>query len=269
MLSKRFKNDHRAVLFLNKLQKAAKKQVEEKVQNKRYIFTQSPCCVCQNTLFELLSEKDGYGLYCPVVICKACGLIQQNPRMSQKSYDEFYDKEYRKLYSGEGGDRAIEQYFYYQWHIRGKKVYKYIEEKTKLHLQNKKVFEIGCSTGGILQYFQERGNKVFGIDLGQDYVAFGKEKYGLNLQVASLKDADISWKPDIVIYNNVIEHLLNPVEELRALRPVISKDTLKFPTQKASLTATAQIFYGFLRMLTPIILRSVAYRMFLKRPVMI
>ncbi len=56
-----------------------------------YSFEGVSCCICEEKNFELLSKKDRYGLYTPVVICKECGLIQVNPRMTQESYNQFYD----------------------------------------------------------------------------------------------------------------------------------------------------------------------------------
>lgn len=228
MLSKRFQNDHRAVLSLNEIQKAAKEQIEEKVGNGRYAFEKTPCCVCGESNFELLSEKDAYGLYCPVVICKMCGLVQQNPRMSQRNYDEFYDKEYRNLYDGESGHDAMKNYFYYQERVKGARIYKYIEEKPGASLTQKKIFEIGCAAGGILQYFQKKGNTVFGIDSGSEYVEYGRKVHGLDLRIESLNSVKLPWKPDIVICNNIVEHLLDPVKELGTLRSLIMKDTLLY-----------------------------------------
>ncbi len=76
-----------------------------------YSFEDVPCCVCGGRDFEPLSEKDRYGLYMPVVICRDCGLIQTNPRMTQESYNQFYELEYRKLYVGKGAQADIDDFF--------------------------------------------------------------------------------------------------------------------------------------------------------------
>lgn len=81
MLSKRFQNDEKAHLSLNELQQGMKSQIEEKIAKGIYSFEKVPCCICGGSNFELFSEKDRYGLYHPVVICRDCGLIQTNPRM--------------------------------------------------------------------------------------------------------------------------------------------------------------------------------------------
>ena len=63
MLSKRFKNDSKPILSLNKLQQDMKKQVEDKMAQGIYSFEEVSCCVCGGGNFELLAEKDRYGLY--------------------------------------------------------------------------------------------------------------------------------------------------------------------------------------------------------------
>ena len=89
MLSKRYEDDGRPTYTLNELQLVTKRQIGEKIKQGIYRFESVPCCICQRSDFELLSRKDRYGLYMPVVICRYCGLIQTNPRMNQDSYSQF------------------------------------------------------------------------------------------------------------------------------------------------------------------------------------
>ena len=100
MISERFKKDSQPILQLNKIQLKYKNIVESKIQNGKYKFESVCCPICDSEGFELLSEKDRYGLAYNVVVCKTCGLVYTNPRMTQSSYNEFYDSEYRKLYVG-------------------------------------------------------------------------------------------------------------------------------------------------------------------------
>lgn len=123
MLSKRFVNDGKPNISLNELQWQMKKQIEDKISKGIYSFEAVPCCVCGGKRFEPLSEKDRYGLYLPVVICHDCGLVQANPRMTQQSYNQFYEIEYRKLYMGK--DIPTNGFFNSQyWH--GQKIYRYL-----------------------------------------------------------------------------------------------------------------------------------------------
>jgi len=224
MLSKRFKYNGKSVLKLNEIQIKMKKQIEKKIEKGIYSFEKklSTCCVCGGKNFETLSEKDRYGLYVPVVICITCGLIQTNPRMTQKSYNQFYDTEYRKLYAGK--IITTEEFFKNQYY-KGKRMYQYLENNLKIDLTNRKVLEVGTGAGGILQYFKEKGNKVYGCDLGSEYIDFGKKRYGLNLFNGTIDNINTNLHFDIVIYSHVLEHIPNPVSELNKLKSFIDKNS--------------------------------------------
>ena len=219
MLSKRFKYNGKSVLELNKLQLYIKKKIEKEIEEDIYSFEKVPCCVCGGNNFEFLSEKDRYGLYAPIVICKNCGLIQMNPRMTQEAYNHFYNTEQKKLYIGK--NIVNDEYFKSQY-IRGKAIFRFLQEKLKININNLNILEIGTSAGGILKYFKDKGNKVCGCDLCSEYIEFGKKQYGLNLFVGTIEDMDIKQTPDIVIYSHVIEHILNPIDELIKLKSIIN-----------------------------------------------
>lgn len=227
MLNKRFEYNKKPAfnLNLNRIQLKYKHIVENKVGSNKYQFEKVNCVVCGNKNFELLSEKDRYGLYVPTVICKDCGLVQTNPRMNQKSYNEFYDSEYRRLYTGE--DICSEAFFKNQ-QFQGKAIFDLIEKYIGKPLENKFVVEIGTGAGGILQIFKDIGNKVFGLDLGSEYINYGKSK-GLNLKVGTIDDIKkLKLKPDLVIYSHVLEHILDPVRELKKLRENLKPTSLLY-----------------------------------------
>jgi len=225
MLSKRFKYDGKPIIELNELQLRIKNQIEKKIAKNLYSFEKVPCCICEGKNFELLSEKDIYGLYLPVVICKDCGLIQTNPRMTHDSYNQFYNDEYRKLHEGKSIPR--DDFFILQYE-RGREIYEYLEKNLEFDLANLKVLEVGTGSGGILHYFRQKRNEVCGCDLVPEYIEFGRKKYDLNLHVGTINDIDVNWNPDVVIYSHVLEHILNPVDELTNLRPIMHENTILY-----------------------------------------
>lgn len=217
MLSNRFKNNGQNLFNLNDLQLSIKSKIEDEIKQGKYFFESFPCVVCEGKDFELLSEKDRYGLYMPVKICKFCGLVQTNPRMSESSYESFYRTEQKKLYVGKEEPDSI--YFEKQYK-RGSEIYSYL--KDFIDVEYLKVLEVGCSSGGILQYFKEKGNSVFGFDLNKFYIDYGVNQ-GLHLQVATLDTISLPWEPDIVIYSHTLEHILDPVKELMKLKQLCNK----------------------------------------------
>jgi 2-polyprenyl-3-methyl-5-hydroxy-6-metoxy-1,4-benzoquinol methylase len=225
MLGSRYRNDGKSLLILNDLQKKLKNQILTKITIGRYRFEKVKCIVDGSKKFTLLSEKDRHGLYMPVVICQKCGLVQTNPRMNRKSYKEFYEKEYRQFYSGYKG---VSKAFFKQQYSHGRKIFKLIGRTTGETIKNMFVVEIGTGAGGILQYFKEKRNRVFGVDMDSEYLAFGRKK-GLNIirgDVRKLKK--FKMKPDLVIHSHVLEHLTDPIKELNYLRKIIKANTLLY-----------------------------------------
>ena len=152
MLGERYRNDSKPLLKLNELQLQMKSQIEQKIADGVYEFESVPCCVCDGQNFELLAEKDRYGLYAPVVVCKDCGLVQTNPRMSQSAYNEFYNVEYRKLYRGTEGPSES---FFDQQRKQGREIFNYLKANGFLTVPEEvSVLEVGCGAGGILHYFK-------------------------------------------------------------------------------------------------------------------
>lgn len=221
MLSERFQADGKPGTGLNDLRLEIKNQIETKVEQGIYAFERVPCCICDGYDLERLSEKDRYGLYAPVGICINCGLIQANPRMSQEAYQQFYEVEYEKLHAGKNGQEDRKFNLEY---IRGSEIYAYLKQILSTPLRHAKVLEVGCSSGGILQYFKEQENHVCGCDLDPEIVKFGKDRHDLELQVGTVYDLTLSWKPDIVIYSHTLEHILTPVEELMKVRSIMAED---------------------------------------------
>jgi len=206
-ISKRYIDDGRATLRLNDLQTRLRDQVAEKVALGLYKFENTVCCVCgDDAEMETLAEKDRYGLKLPVVICSDCGLIFSNPRMNQDSYASFYNSEYRELYHGH--DSPIDELFT-SGLKSGKRIARFLSEMGK-DLRQKRILEVGCGAGGILAHFRDHYDcDVVGCDFGSEGIRYGVENHSLSLQVGDLDSVTLQWKPDIVIYSHVFEHILD------------------------------------------------------------
>ena len=198
-----------------------KNQINLKINKRIYQFESVPCCVCNSEKFIILSNKDRYGLYMPVVICQKCGLIQTNPRMTQESYNSFYNLEYRKLY---GGVKKPTKEFFKNQYLRGKKIYTYLQNNDTLSksLSDLFIFEVGCGAGGILQYFQKKGSRIQGIDIGEKYIEFGRKNFALDLMVGKLPNISLDTSPDVIIYSHVLEHILYLKKELTCIYNLLS-----------------------------------------------
>lgn len=249
MLNRRYLNDGQSIVRLNIVQQEAKKNVEEKLERGQYVLEEVLCPVCRGPNFELLSEKDRYGLPLAVVICKQCGLIQSNPRMDVASYAEFYNLEYRRLYGGTSG--PTDGFFQHEVE-KGQSIFQYIKENNLLPERGKLIVEVGCGAGGVLKVFKDAGYHVMGVDLGAEYVEYGRKQHGLDLFVGTFADMVLDSAPDCVIYADVLEHILDPNSELALLKTKIHAKTLVFismPSVKGLIQLNPTYRMDFLRLL--------------------
>ena len=225
MLLSRLKNDHIPELKLNDLQNSMKVQISKKVDNGVYKFEEISCPICSSTKKEIIGEKDRYGLFYKTNICTDCGFVYTSPRMTQDAYNEFYNVEYRQLYVGKS--TATEAFFDRQ-ERKGASIYNFLRKNKLIGNKPLFVFEVGCGAGGILEFFRKKGHKVKGIDLGREYVEYGKEIHNLDLETAILSEMHLNEKPDIVIYSHVLEHILDINEELEAIKSCSKESTLVY-----------------------------------------
>ena len=223
ILGSHFTFDGIPLLNLNSLQLEIKKKVQIDIIKGVYQLEFVSCEICDSMEFQVLSEKDRFGFKLRFVICRKCGLIQLNPRLTEKSSALFYDQDYRKLYHGK--DNEIEYERYFNNGVRnGRIIFNYLHKNNCFEkpLKDTLVLEVGCASGGILHYFRSKGCMVKGIDLGSDYIDYGRNKYNLDLHIGQINDIQTDMKPDIIIYRQVLEHIGNLNRELVQIRKHIT-----------------------------------------------
>lgn len=224
-LSYRYINDGKSELMLNQVQELALYELKKKEMNGQYVFEEWNCdCGIPFSELITIAGKDRYGLHIQTKICPRCGMLMTNPRMTQESYNEFYDSEYRRLYVGK--EVAGEIYFEKQYN-RGRLIADFLSRQGAL-IAVESVLEIGCSAGGILQYFKDTGKKIKGIDLGSEYINYGISR-GLEIECGNSKD--LLQKPDkydLIILHHVFEHFLDIISELGVIKKLLSPKGLLF-----------------------------------------
>ena len=192
--------------------------VNEFNNNTKIKFEKISCLICGSSNHKILFTNERHGLNQKTVLCKKCGLIFSNPRMSQSSTEFFYASDlYRNIYN-EGG--AIEYI---------KRRYEDLEKNPKrpffdiinsLNIKYQSVCEIGASGGVNLKVFKLAGKDVVGYEPSESLSNFAKTK-GINVINGSVDD--VKGQYDLVILIQVFEHLLNPIDVLKKLKKNVKK----------------------------------------------
>lgn len=221
MLSKRFKYDGKECEKLNDSQFKAKQEIVNKINSNLYTFEEIDCPICDSNNIENISEKDKYGISHIVGICKKCGFIFANKRMDKNSYTDFYIHHFNDL--DIGYSVGFDDSFRAQYENAKNSIYPFVIDCINLS-RKLNILEVGCSSGGAIQYFKEKGHNIIGLDLGIDAIEYGKNKHGLNLINIDLPDFDSDIKFDLVIYNSVFEHISDIKSHMIKLHEIMAEN---------------------------------------------
>ncbi len=89
-----------------------------------------------------------------------------------------------------------------------------------------KVLDVGCAMGGFLDYLYNQGlSNLYGIDLIEDYVSYAQKKGIYNIKLGNAESIPFEDNTfDLLILDQVIEHLIDPIKVFQEARRVLSQD---------------------------------------------
>jgi 2-polyprenyl-3-methyl-5-hydroxy-6-metoxy-1,4-benzoquinol methylase len=191
----------------------------------------NPCIICgghdSDVLFRESVEKDAslslkdrfkststatFSKTGQIVRCKQCGFVFVSPLPNTgdeilEAYNEAEDTLYLKNLTAKT--------------ITFDKVMKKIEQ----YRSPGRLLDVGCYYGILLHAAQRRGWTVDGVELSRDAIDYARKQFGVTVFKGTLKSAAYGDSTfDVVTLLAVIEHLLDPVEELKEICRVLKKD---------------------------------------------
>lgn len=148
--------------------------------------------------------------------CKNCGLVFLNPFLDYKELETYYPED--------------------SWGTRGNKLEGYyrdfiINRELKMMLggikgKGKRLLDVGSGTGEFLYHAKKLGFEVYGLETSKHMVKYSKETFGLpNILDSDLLSASYPEEYfDVILCNQVLEHLTNPFEYLKEVKRILKKD---------------------------------------------
>ena len=186
-----------------------------------------PCPICNSTSVEFLFHQDFHtDAIIPfkdyyVVSCDNCGMVYANV---QKTQDEL-DKYYREQNKYEFNDKQGKVPQSYVEHFN--KIYNFIEP----HLKSKdvRILDIGCSTGALLNVFDENGYKnVYRVDPSNSCAEFALYEYGIPVITDNILEVQIDDRYDLIILSATLEHVINVRGFIKKVKDLLNENGLLF-----------------------------------------
>ena len=159
-----------------------------------------------------------------VVKCRNCGLIYINPRLAWTDLKQMYSHDY---FMNKSYNRGYEDY------LKDEKnniaTFKKRLDGIKKYKKQGKILDIGCATGILLMLAQKEKWDVYGVEISEFAIEYAKKRFNLNLFKGTLKEARyLNNFFDVVVMDNVIEHLPDPLSGLEEINRILKDNGLLY-----------------------------------------
>ncbi len=143
-----------------------------------------------------------------VVRCRGCGLVYTNPRLLEQSIDEAYAVVEDPTYVAETEGRRLT-------------FAKSLDLLGDYRAGRGRLLDIGCYTGVFLLIAQSRGWKAVGLEPSRWACRLARQQ-GLEVHEGTIAEAPWPTQSfDVITMWDVLEHLANPLEDLRRVRSLM------------------------------------------------
>lgn len=147
-----------------------------------------------------------------------------------------------------------EKHFYEQKEFTSKYLLPYFQKNIN-DFETKKVLEIGCAEGGLLEDMEANGNYAVGIELSEERAAIAKEiNPQLKVIVGDVTDLNLpkklNEKFDLIIMREVIEHVMDKTAAFDNLNALLKDNGylfISFPPKRSPFAGHQQIGKSFLK----------------------
>ena len=157
----------------------------------------------------------GYGQHHTIVKCRDCGLVYVNPHRKASAILHNYEEVVDDLYVEEREGRVLT----FQRHLRPL-------EELMPPAPGRRLLDVGCHIGVFLEIAQERGWEAWGIEPSH-WATREAQSRGLQVIEGTLDDAHLAGESfDVITLWDVIEHLTDPLRELKESHRILRKGGL-------------------------------------------
>jgi len=154
--------------------------------------------------------SNGYGIHPPIVQCVDCGLVYANPRCEAGEITGTYRALEDPLYVLEREGRVLT----FERHLRP-------IERLVGPGRGRRLLDVGCHIGVFLEIAAAHGWEAWGVEPSRWAVGVARSR-GLRVVEGTLREAAFpdAWF-DVVTMWDVIEHLTDPLGELREVHRIL------------------------------------------------
>jgi len=174
------------------------------------------CILCGSSSSRLLSIQKSW----PVVRCRECGLVYLSERPAEQALTEMYSKSYYE--DGDVGYRGYIKTFE-EFNDAFMKIFSRRHKDLLRHAGGKRLLEIGCAYGFLLDYLRKREWDVTGVEISPLSSEYARTELGLDVYTGDIESIDLKHHSfDVILMLDVLEHLHRPFAALARIKELLS-----------------------------------------------
>jgi 2-polyprenyl-3-methyl-5-hydroxy-6-metoxy-1,4-benzoquinol methylase len=188
----------------------------------------SACPACGSYHAQVLAERDGKsGEALLTVACADCGLGRIDPLPTPDALAQWYARAYREDYKAASQPRLrhvlrAARVALQRWHWLA----------AHAHLaQDARTLDVGASSGEFVYLLRRLGLQARGIEPHHGYALHASQHLGLDVTCGTLQDQAHRFGTaslQLVTLFHVLEHLVQPLQELKRVRGLLAPDGLLY-----------------------------------------
>ncbi|MHB0976055.1 MAG: class I SAM-dependent methyltransferase [Candidatus Aquicultorales bacterium] len=216
---------------LDDVQKAKLEEFSQAIENGVIELQETDECPCGSKMLSQFASIDRFGLPFKSYLCEGCGLIISNPRIAPESLSLYYEEFYHPLHFG-SVDYTKKPLFAAG---QGAKAFNLIKDYLP-EGENLEVLEVGAGSGSVLTEFMEaaKSSGYEGRAVGLEYDLESVKEFSDQQHDIKMIHGGIEALPptgprfNVVIMSHVLEHFVDTIGELNALRDKLSDAAVFF-----------------------------------------
>jgi SAM-dependent methyltransferase len=157
-------------------------------------------CTCGSTEATVVSTVSRHRNFQPIVACETCGTLRANPYFTEETADFYYRNVYGNV---KRTDRSPQQLFREQQALS---IVPFFSDTMDAF---ETVLDYGGGAGGKTADFMEAGKELSLYEVEHKYSQYAFEN--------GIKPHDPSRRYDLVVVSHVIEHMIDPVRQMREI----------------------------------------------------
>jgi SAM-dependent methyltransferase len=182
----------------------------------RYEWIDVPCVVCGTPAEDTSFAFEKWGM--DMRRCDGCGHLFVSPRLPEAAVPELYSSSYWTEYCQAIGSPTLAERLEFD-HRNG---FGKLHRDVLPFRSSGRLLDLGASNGGAVRAAVELGFEAYGLEPSSEICDLARRAHGVQMFAGSLAEQSFpdGWF-DVVISHDVLEHMFEPVVELREVRRVL------------------------------------------------